>query len=91
MDRGGLGVKSLTVTVRLSQCLQSAKEIHQFNHDVDELKGWMAEKEAVLDSEEQQHDLQSIQTLLRQHEALEAGDGQIIPHNKVSDIKVTCG
>uniref|UniRef100_A0A4W6DIZ9 Spectrin beta, non-erythrocytic 5 n=1 Tax=Lates calcarifer TaxID=8187 RepID=A0A4W6DIZ9_LATCA len=47
------------------------REIHQFNHDVDELKGWMAEKEAVLDSEDQDHDLQSIQTLLRQHKALE--------------------
>ncbi|XP_056249803.1 spectrin beta chain, non-erythrocytic 5 [Seriola aureovittata] len=53
------------------QSLQSAREIHQFNHDVDELRGWMAEKEAVLDSEDQDHDLQSIQTLLRQHQALE--------------------
>uniref|UniRef100_A0A3Q1IVH4 Calponin-homology (CH) domain-containing protein n=1 Tax=Anabas testudineus TaxID=64144 RepID=A0A3Q1IVH4_ANATE len=53
------------------QYLQSAREIHQFKHDVDELKGWIAEKEAVLDSEDQDHDLQSIQTLLRQHEALE--------------------
>ncbi|KAM9341571.1 spectrin beta chain, non-erythrocytic 5 [Symphorus nematophorus] len=51
------------------QSLQSAREIHQFHHDVDELKSWMAEKEAVLDSEDQ--DLNSIQTLLRQHEALE--------------------
>ncbi|XP_030248101.1 spectrin beta chain, non-erythrocytic 5 [Sparus aurata] len=51
------------------QSLQSAREVHQFHHDVDELKGWMAEKEAVLDSEDQ--DLNSIQTLLRQHEALE--------------------
>lgn len=33
----------------------------------------MAEKEAVLDSEDQDHDLQSIQTLLRQHKALEVG------------------
>ncbi|XP_028251320.1 spectrin beta chain, non-erythrocytic 5 [Parambassis ranga] len=53
------------------QNLQSARKIHQFKHDVDELKGWMAEKEAVLDSEDQGHDLHSIQTLLRQHEALE--------------------
>uniref|UniRef100_UPI0037E8FE98 spectrin beta chain, non-erythrocytic 5 n=1 Tax=Semicossyphus pulcher TaxID=241346 RepID=UPI0037E8FE98 len=59
------------------QDLQSAREIHQFNHDVDELKGWMAEKEAVLDSEEQEHDLHSIQTLLRQHEALERDLGLI--------------
>ncbi|XP_022067652.2 spectrin beta chain, non-erythrocytic 5 isoform X2 [Acanthochromis polyacanthus] len=53
------------------QNLQAAREVHQFNHDVDELKGWMLEKEAVLDSEDQGHDLQAIQTLLRQHEALE--------------------
>ncbi|XP_076022140.1 spectrin beta chain, non-erythrocytic 5 [Genypterus blacodes] len=53
------------------QNLKLAKEIHQFNHDMDELKGWMAEKEAVLDSEDQDHDLHAIQTLLRQHEALE--------------------
>lgn len=56
------------------QSLQAAREIHQFHHDVDELKGWMAEKEAVLDSEDQ--DLHSIQTLLRQHEALEVGNTQ---------------
>lgn len=54
----------------MHQSLQSAKEIHQFHHDVDELKGWMAEKEAVLDTEEDQ-DLHSIQTLMKQHEALE--------------------
>ncbi|XP_062252883.1 spectrin beta chain, non-erythrocytic 5 [Platichthys flesus] len=53
------------------QSLQSAREVHQFNHDVDELKGWMAEKELVLDTEDQDQDLQSIQTLLRQHQALE--------------------
>lgn len=54
----------------MHQSLQSAKEIHQFHHDVDELKDWMAEKEAVLDTEEDQ-DLHSIQTLMKQHEALE--------------------
>lgn len=53
-----------------TQSLQAAKEVHQFHHDVDELKGWMAEKEAVLDTEEDQ-DLHSIQTLMKQHEALE--------------------
>ncbi|XP_067469592.1 spectrin beta chain, non-erythrocytic 5 isoform X2 [Thunnus thynnus] len=62
----------LNSTIRTrEQNLQLAREIHQFHHDVDELKGWMAEKEAVLDSEDQDHDLQSVQTLLRQHEALE--------------------
>lgn len=66
----------ITVPVHAVQYLQSAREIHQFKHDVDELKGWIAEKEAVLDSEDQDHDLQSIQTLLRQHEALEVGNTQ---------------
>lgn len=56
------------------QNLQAAREIHQFNHDVEELKGWMAEKEAVLDSEDLGHDLHSIQTLISQHEALEVGN-----------------
>lgn len=37
---------------------------------MDELKSWMAEKEAVLGSEEDQ-DLHSIQTLLRQHQELQ--------------------
>lgn len=59
---------------RFIQNLQSAREIHQFNHDVDELKGWIAEKEAVLDSEDQDQDLQSIQTLLQQHKALEVSE-----------------
>ncbi|KAM8913952.1 spectrin beta chain, non-erythrocytic 5 isoform 3-T3 [Spinachia spinachia] len=51
------------------QNLQAARELHQFHHDVDELRGWMAQKEAVLDSEDQ--DLHSVPTLLRQHQALE--------------------
>nr|XP_057947283.1 spectrin beta chain, non-erythrocytic 5-like isoform X2 [Doryrhamphus excisus] len=53
------------------QNLQSARDIHQFHHDVDELKSWMAEKEAVLDSDEQDQDLHGVHTRLQQHEALE--------------------
>lgn len=45
--------------------------MHQFDHDVDELKGWMSEKEVVLDSDDHDHDLLSIQALIRQHEGLE--------------------
>ncbi|XP_029973399.1 spectrin beta chain, non-erythrocytic 5 [Salarias fasciatus] len=64
--------EQLEASVRTrQQVLHSAREVHQFHHDVDELKGWMAEKEAVLESEDQGHDLHSIQTLLKQHEALE--------------------
>ncbi|KAM6973270.1 spectrin beta chain, non-erythrocytic 5 [Aplochiton taeniatus] len=59
-----------TIKIR-EQSLRSAREVHQFDHDVDELKGWMSEKEVVLDSDDQDHDLLSIQALLRQHEGLE--------------------
>ncbi|KAG9333313.1 hypothetical protein JZ751_012838, partial [Albula glossodonta] len=51
--------------------LRAAREVHQFDHDVDELKGWMGEKEAALDSEDHGHDLLSVQALLRQHQGLE--------------------
>ncbi|XP_076156260.1 spectrin beta chain, non-erythrocytic 5 [Alosa pseudoharengus] len=51
--------------------LHSAREVHQFDSDVDELKSWMSEKEAGLDSEEQNHDLLSVQALIRQLEGLE--------------------
>jgi len=69
-------LSNILVTVFFLQNLKAAREVHQFHHDVDELKSWMAEKEAVLDSEDpdQDQDLHSIQILLRQHEALEVGD-----------------
>ncbi|XP_062379447.1 spectrin beta chain, non-erythrocytic 5 [Sardina pilchardus] len=51
--------------------LHSAREVHQFDSDVDELKSWMSEKEAGLDSEEQNHDLLSVQALISQLEGLE--------------------
>uniref|UniRef100_A0A3B4AJ25 Spectrin, beta, non-erythrocytic 5 n=1 Tax=Periophthalmus magnuspinnatus TaxID=409849 RepID=A0A3B4AJ25_9GOBI len=51
--------------------LRLAREVHQFNHDAEELKGWMAEKDLVLDSEDLEQDLLSVQTLFRQHQALE--------------------
>ncbi|XP_036450101.1 spectrin beta chain, non-erythrocytic 5 isoform X2 [Colossoma macropomum] len=51
--------------------LRSAREVHQFDHDLDELRSWISEKEVVLDSEEQEHDLLSVQALIRKHEGLE--------------------
>ncbi|XP_077095863.1 spectrin beta chain, non-erythrocytic 5 isoform X1 [Siphateles boraxobius] len=51
--------------------LRSAREVHQFYHDLDELRSWMNEKEVALDSEEQENDLLSVQALIRQHEGLE--------------------
>uniref|UniRef100_A0A673I813 Spectrin beta chain, non-erythrocytic 2-like n=1 Tax=Sinocyclocheilus rhinocerous TaxID=307959 RepID=A0A673I813_9TELE len=54
-----------------AQNLRSAREVHQFDHDLDELRSWMNEKEVALDSEEQENDLLSVQALIRQHEGLE--------------------
>ncbi|KAK2878694.1 hypothetical protein Q8A67_019485 [Cirrhinus molitorella] len=51
--------------------LRSAQVVHQFDHDLDELRSWMNEKEVALDSEEQENDLLSVQALIRQHEGLE--------------------
>lgn len=53
------------------QNLRSAQEVHQFDHDLDELRSWMNEKEVALNSEEQEYDLLSVQALIRQHEGLE--------------------
>ncbi|XP_057715583.1 spectrin beta chain, non-erythrocytic 5 isoform X1 [Corythoichthys intestinalis] len=53
------------------QNLQSARKIHQFHHDMDEVKSLMAEKEAALDLDELKQDLHAIQTRLQQHETLE--------------------
>ncbi|XP_078515770.1 spectrin beta chain, non-erythrocytic 5 isoform X2 [Lissotriton helveticus] len=51
--------------------LEAAHNVHQFDHDVDELRSWMQEKEAVADSDEYGYDLPGVQTLLSQHEGLE--------------------
>lgn len=55
----------------LSQNLRAAREVHQYDRDVDDLKGWIQEKEAVVDREEYGYDLSGVQTLLSQHERLE--------------------
>lgn len=55
----------------LPQNLQSAHEIHQFDHDLDELKSWISEKENILNSEDRGNDLFSVQAFIRQHEGLE--------------------
>lgn len=61
----------MTDFIRLSQKLQSAHEVHQFDHDLDELKSRISEKEVVLDSQDWNNDLFSVQALIRQHEVLE--------------------
>ncbi|TSO67499.1 Spectrin beta chain, non-erythrocytic 5 [Bagarius yarrelli] len=51
--------------------LQSAHEVHQFDHDLDELKSWISEKEIMLDLEDRKDDLISVKACIRQHEGLE--------------------
>ncbi|CAI5763944.1 spectrin beta chain, non-erythrocytic 5 [Podarcis lilfordi] len=51
--------------------LRAAHEVHQYDRDVDDLKGWMQEKEAVVDRDDYGYDLPGVQTLLSQHEGLE--------------------
>ncbi|XP_050810875.1 spectrin beta chain, non-erythrocytic 5 isoform X3 [Gopherus flavomarginatus] len=51
--------------------LRAAQQVHQYDHDVDELKGWMQEKEAVVDIDDYGYDLPGVQTLLGQHEGVE--------------------
>uniref|UniRef100_A0A8C0IMR1 Calponin-homology (CH) domain-containing protein n=1 Tax=Chelonoidis abingdonii TaxID=106734 RepID=A0A8C0IMR1_CHEAB len=51
--------------------LRAAQQVHQYDHDVDELKGWMQEKEAVVDIDGYGYDLPGVQTLLSQHEGVE--------------------
>uniref|UniRef100_A0A8D0F0G0 Calponin-homology (CH) domain-containing protein n=1 Tax=Strix occidentalis caurina TaxID=311401 RepID=A0A8D0F0G0_STROC len=51
--------------------LRAARQVHQYDHDVDEVKGWMQEKEAVVDIEDYGYDLPGVQTLLSQLEGVE--------------------
>ncbi|XP_053239381.1 spectrin beta chain, non-erythrocytic 5 isoform X2 [Podarcis raffonei] len=51
--------------------LRAAHEVHQYDRDVDDLKGWMQEKEVVVDRDDYGYDLPGVQTLLSQHEGLE--------------------
>ncbi|NXD80777.1 SPTN5 protein, partial [Halcyon senegalensis] len=51
--------------------LTAARQVHQYDHDVDEVKGWIQEKEAVVDIEDYGYDLPGVQTLLSQLEGVE--------------------
>uniref|UniRef100_A0A8C7E9R9 Spectrin beta, non-erythrocytic 5 n=1 Tax=Nothoprocta perdicaria TaxID=30464 RepID=A0A8C7E9R9_NOTPE len=53
--------------------LRAAQQVHRFDHDVDEVKGWMQEKEAVVDIEDYGYDLPGVQTLLSQLEGRDLG------------------
>ncbi|ETE57567.1 hypothetical protein L345_16715, partial [Ophiophagus hannah] len=51
--------------------LRAAHQVHQYDRDVDDLKGWMQEKEAVVTRGDYGYDLLGVQTLLSQHEGVE--------------------
>uniref|UniRef100_A0A8C6V9D6 Calponin-homology (CH) domain-containing protein n=1 Tax=Naja naja TaxID=35670 RepID=A0A8C6V9D6_NAJNA len=51
--------------------LRAAHQVHQYDRDVDDLKGWMQEKEAVVTRDDYGYDLLGVQTLLSQHEGVE--------------------
>ncbi|XP_061199763.1 spectrin beta chain, non-erythrocytic 5 [Neopsephotus bourkii] len=57
--------------------LRAAQQVHQYDHDVDEVKGWMQEKEAVVDIEDYGYDLPGVQTLLSQLEGVKRDLGAI--------------
>ncbi|KAI1237885.1 hypothetical protein IHE44_0013976 [Lamprotornis superbus] len=58
--------------------LRAAHQVHQYDHDVDEVKGWMQEKEAVVDIEDYGYDLPGVQTLLSHLEGVERDLGVIM-------------
>ncbi|NXU59728.1 SPTN5 protein, partial [Turnix velox] len=58
--------------------LRAARQVHQYDHDVDEIKGWMQEKEAVVDIDDYGYDLPGVQTLLSQLEGVERDLGAIM-------------
>ncbi|XP_051647894.1 spectrin beta chain, non-erythrocytic 5 isoform X2 [Manacus candei] len=58
--------------------LRAACQVHQYDHDVDEVKGWMQEKEAVVDIEDYGYDLPGVQTLLSHLEGVERDLGVIM-------------
>ncbi|XP_053330428.1 spectrin beta chain, non-erythrocytic 5 [Spea bombifrons] len=54
-----------------AKILATAHQVHQFDHDVDELQSWMQEKEVAVDTDDYGYDLPGLQTLLSQHEGFE--------------------
>ncbi|XP_078000869.1 spectrin beta chain, non-erythrocytic 5-like isoform X3 [Glandiceps talaboti] len=53
------------------EALAGAKMVHQFDHDADETREWILEKDSAVSSEDYGHDLASVQALLRRHEGIE--------------------
>ncbi|UYV61076.1 SPTBN5 [Cordylochernes scorpioides] len=54
------------------EALHGAKQVHTFDRSADETISWIDEKDLVVRSEDYGHDLPSIQTLIRLHQAFES-------------------
>ncbi|XP_056401829.1 spectrin beta chain, non-erythrocytic 5 isoform X2 [Hyla sarda] len=54
-----------------AKILGKAHQVHQFDHDVDELLSWIQEKEVTVNTDDYGYDLAGVQTLLSQHEGFE--------------------
>ncbi|XP_069769221.1 spectrin beta chain, non-erythrocytic 5-like [Narcine bancroftii] len=60
-----------------AQNLEAALQVHRFDYDVSDLKAWIQEKGSMLGTDDLGHDLNYVQTLLRQHEGVERELGAI--------------
>ncbi|XP_077120129.1 spectrin beta chain, non-erythrocytic 5 isoform X3 [Ranitomeya variabilis] len=54
-----------------AKILTKAQQVHQFDHEVDELLCWIQEKEVTVNNDDYGYDLMGVQTLLSQHEGFE--------------------
>ncbi|XP_040268693.1 spectrin beta chain, non-erythrocytic 5 [Bufo bufo] len=54
-----------------AKILGKAHQVHQFDHEVDELIAWMQEKEVTVNTDDYGYDLSGVQSLLSQHEGFE--------------------
>ncbi|XP_073494936.1 spectrin beta chain, non-erythrocytic 5 isoform X1 [Phyllobates terribilis] len=54
-----------------AKILAKAEQVHQFDHEVDELLCWIQEKEVTVNTDDYGYDLMGVQTLLSQHEGFE--------------------
>ncbi|XP_075470432.1 spectrin beta chain, non-erythrocytic 5 isoform X1 [Ascaphus truei] len=54
-----------------AKILATAHQVHQFDHEVDELTSWIQEKEVIVNTDDYGYDLPGVQTLLSQHEGFE--------------------
>ncbi|XP_076029013.1 spectrin beta chain, non-erythrocytic 5 kst isoform X3 [Oratosquilla oratoria] len=53
------------------EALAGAKQVHVFDRNADETISWIAEKDAIISSEDYGHDLETIQGLARRHQGFE--------------------